>query len=201
MLKHTKFAAGISNFIGKLFAWLPIHPNSITILSVIMALLGYITWLPGLEYKFESIMLFAFAFFFDAIDGAIARAKKLESKEGAFLDGIADRVVEFFLILALFKIYAFNIEITIMLFFIMFFGTGMTSFVKAYAEHSGVISHARAITMPGWLERPERSLLLLAVYGTVIMGYTSVASGLVYITAGLTVLTFLQRMIMVILNR
>ena len=193
MLKHTAFAKAISNFLGRLFAWIPLHPNSITILSVIMAILGYVSWLPGLEHKIESIILFALAFFFDAIDGAVARAKKLESKQGAFLDGIADRVVEFFLILTLFKIYAFNMEMTLLLFFIMFFGTGMTSFVKAYSEHQGMLKHDEAMALPGMFERTERSLALLAIFFFANTDNFAIVRPLAVITAALSVITFIER--------
>jgi len=193
MLKHTKFAKSVSNLIGKIFGWLPLHPNAITILSIIMAVLGYVVWLPGLEHKLEGIILFVLAFFFDAIDGAVARAKKLESKEGAFLDGIADRVVEFFLILTLFKVYAFNIEIQTLLFVILFFGTGMTSFVKAYAEHQRLLNHDEAIALPGLFERTERSIMLLAIFLLANLDYYNMIRPLTYITAALSIITFAER--------
>ncbi len=193
MLKRTGFANAVSDSLGRLFAWLPLHPNTITILSVVLAVLGYVTWLPGLEQKVESMLLFAFAFFFDAIDGAVARAKKLDSKQGAFLDGVADRVVEFFLVLVLFKIYAFNIEMTALFFFILFFGTAMTSFVKAYAEHQGMLKHEEAVALPGIFERTERSIALLAVFFLSNVENYAIARPLLYVTAGLCVLTFLER--------
>ncbi len=193
MLKHTKFAKAVSNFIGKIFSWLPVNPNSITILSVIMAVLAYVVWLPRLEHKLEGIILFILAFFFDAIDGAVARAKKLESKQGAFLDGIADRIVEFFLILTLFKIYAFNIEMQVLLFAILFFGTGMTSFVKAYAEHQGLLKHNEAIALSGLFERTERSIALLFIFLLANLDYYNVVRPLIYITAALSIITFAER--------
>ncbi len=193
MLKSTGFAKSISKFLGNLFALLPLHPNSITILSVIMAILGYIVWLPHLETKLDSILLFAFAFFFDAIDGAVARAKKLESRQGAFLDGIADRAVEFFLILTLFKIYAFNIEMAVLFFSILFFGTAMTSFVKAYSEHQGVLKHSEAMAMPGIFERTERTIALLAIFIFANAGSFAIVRPLTYLTVGLSILTFAER--------
>src|SRR3989338_2034397 len=193
MLKHTKLASSVSNSLGKIFAWIPLHPNSITILSVILAILGYFAWLPQLEHKVQSIILFALAFFFDAIDGAVARVKKLESKQGAFLDGMADRVVEFFLILTLLKIYAFNFEMQMLLFVILFFGTGMTSFVKAYAEHQQLLSHKEAIAMPGLFERTERSIVLIALFLFVSFDMYGLARQLTYIIAGLSIITFAER--------
>ena len=193
MLKSTKIGSDVSSFIGKLFGKLPVHPNSITILSVILALLGYLTWFSILENKVESLLLFALAFFFDAVDGAIARSKKMESKQGAFLDGIADRIVEFLLLLTLFKIYALNLQIQFALLIILFFGTAMTSFVKAYAEHQQMLKHEEALTMPGIFERTERSIALLVIFILGSLGYFSLVYPLLLITAGLSSTTFIQR--------
>lgn len=193
MLKHTKFARMVSELFGRSFAWLPLHPNAITILSVLLAIAGYLTWTPMLETRAEAILLFAFAFFFDAIDGAVARAKKLESKQGAFLDGIADRVVEFFLILTLFKMFSLNFEVQLLLLAILFFGTGMASFVKAYGEHQGVLTHEEAISMPGIFERTERSIALLAIFLLANTDYMIFAKQLSYVTAALCIVTFAER--------
>ena len=107
---------------------------------------------------------------FDAIDGAVAREKNLVSKKGAFLDGISDRLVEFFLILALFK-FTTDSTTQLLLLAILFFGTVMTAFVKAYAEHSQIIKHNEALCMPGILERTERSILLLLALMFFVFGY------------------------------
>ena len=125
------------------------------------------------------------------MDGAIARAKNLTSKEGAFLDGVSDRLVEFFLILALLK-FAVG-EYQLLLVTILFFGTAMTSFVKAYAEHSQVLSHEEAVKMPGILERAERSILLLAALILFTFQMFDIFAIAIYATAILSVLTFLQR--------
>ncbi len=193
MLKNSPIGRSISNSIGKTFGNLPIDPNVITILSVLMAIFGYITWLPLRDAKIQSIIFFALAFFFDALDGAIARAQKKDTKQGAFLDGIADRVVEFFLVLTLFKIYAFNVEVQFLLLNILFFGTFMTSFVKAYAEHQGMLNHEEALKMPGIFERGERTIALLIILILASYEYFSVIQPLLYIVGALSIITFGER--------
>ena len=195
MLKNSEVGKGFSSALGRLLAWIPIDPNAITILSVVLAILGYAVFDSAPQTKVLSIIFFILAFFFDAVDGAIARAKNLTSREGAFLDGISDRLVEFFLILALLK-FAVG-EYSTLLVVILFFGTAMTAFVKAYAEHSQLMKHEEAAKMPGVLERTERSLLLLAALILFTFQRFDIFAIDLYATAILSVLTFLQRFVIV----
>ena len=193
MLKNLSVFRGISEQLGKIFSFIPLDPNSLTLTSVFLAILGYLAYAPTLEAKITSFFLFIIAFFLDAIDGAVARAKKMTSKEGAFLDGISDRVVEFFLLLTILQFFSFNEWIQTVIISILFFGTCMTSFVKAYAEHKGMLKHEEAERMPGILERTERSLLLLTAFGLLIFGYAQYGIYVLYATAALSLITFVQR--------
>lgn len=201
MLKNTKIAFLVSEKLGKLFAKLPVEPNSITLLSVVLAILGFVSYAPNPASGLETLLLFIFAFAFDAIDGAIARAKNKVTKDGAFLDGITDRIVEFFLILTLFNALAFNLEVSNLLIVILFFGVGMTSFVKAYAEHRGVLDHETATNLPGLLERTERAILLLLVFIAMMFSTLDHVRILLYITAAFSVITFLQRFYLVLYSK
>lgn len=173
---------------------IPLHPTTITFLGLVFAIAGAITVTvsPGVAFVF-----FLLAFATDAVDGAVARAKKLTSRKGAFLDGILDRVVEFFLIMALWTGFGWTVSEQIALISILFFGTAMTSFVKAYAEHSGMLEHEKAVAMPGILERPERSILLLAIFACLLLGL-GWNSWLLYAAAILSLATFLQRVFQVL---
>jgi len=190
MLKSSGISTSLSGLLGKLFGWIPIHPNMITALSVLFSAIGFI-----LFFKSQFAAGFAFfilAFLLDAVDGAIARAKNLVSKKGAFLDGISDRLVEFFVVLALFA-SATDIQIQLLLLAILFFGTCMTSFVKAYAEHSGIVDHETAKKMPGLLERAERSVLLLGALLLMVLSLASWVLPLLELIAVLSFVTFAQR--------
>lgn len=193
MLKNLPFARTVSIQLGKLFAFVPLDPNSLTLTSVFLAILGYLAYAPTLEAMVMSFVIFIIAFFLDAIDGAVARAKNKTSKEGAFLDGISDRIVEFFLLLTILQFFSFNDWMQTVVVSILFFGTGMTSFVKAYAEHKGLLTHEQAERMPGILERTERSLLLIAAFALLIFGYAQYGIYVLYAAAALSVITFLQR--------
>lgn len=193
MLKDSSFGKLTSDFIGKCFGWLPINPNTVTLASVFLALLAYLSFVPITEGYLISLILFGLAFFFDALDGAIARAKKMTSKEGAFLDGITDRLVEFFLLLAILKIFNNNSDVQVVIFSILFFGTCMTSFVKAYAEHKGMLRHENAEKLSGILERAGRSILLVGVFCLFALKQQTYGVYGLYIIAGLSILTFGQR--------
>jgi phosphatidylglycerophosphate synthase len=193
MLKSTKTAEKASGFLGKLLGWIPIDPNSITIMSMFIALLAYMAFDKSIIGKAMTLILFLFAFFFDAIDGAIARAKNKVTKEGAFIDGIADRVVEFFLVLTLLQFFPLDKTMQAVVVSILFFGTCMTAFVKAYAEHRGIMKHEDAAKLPGLLERAERSILLLLAFILLSFGQFQYGVYLLYLIAGLSAITFLQR--------
>lgn len=194
MLKSTKTAATASGVLGMLFSWVPLHPNAITLSSVFLALFAYLAFDDEIpEAKIISLLLFLFAFGFDAIDGAVARAKNLVTKEGAFIDGIADRVVEFLLLLAILRMFALDYFMQSVVLCILFFGTCMTAFVKAYSEHKGLLKHEQAEKMGGVLERTERSLLLLVAFVLLIFGYAQYGTYTLYVTAALSFITFLQR--------
>lgn len=196
MLRNSGIAQKLSRILGKICGNIPLHPTVITISSILFAfsayfLLDYNSWI--------SFGLFLFAFFADALDGAVARAKNLESRKGAFIDGIADRIVEFFIILSLFKLSMpfLLIPNVIWLFIILFFGTGMTSFVKAYSDHTKTLRHEKAIKMSGMLERAERSILLLFAFLLVLFG-SDFSIVIVMFTAVLSFFTFLERFMFVI---
>lgn len=170
----------------------PFHPTVLTVLGVLFAIVGLLIAVLTSELVL-GLILFLFAFAIDAIDGMVARARGLVSKQGAFLDGVFDRLVEFLLILTLWMIFPWNMTEQLALIFILFFGTAMTSFVKAYAEHSGMLGHRETVTMPGILERTERSVLLLLVFLLIIIGSTQWLTVLLYLIAALSLVTFLQR--------
>lgn len=112
---------------------------------------------------FFGLILFVVSALCDAIDGAVARARKEESNLGAFIDGVSDRFVEFlflfsFMFVPLPVIY-FDAKIWISL--VIFFGTMMPSFIRAYSDHKEVISKKEANAMGGLCERSERIVLLV----------------------------------------
>lgn len=196
MLKSSGLGEGVSKAVGRLFVWVPVHPDIITLSSVIFAVGGFAAF--GYDARF-SFVLFLIAVFLDVIDGAVARVKNLPTARGAFLDGISDRVVEFFLLLSFFSVTfpVLLLEAKWWLLGILFFGTCMTAFVKAYAEHAGVLDKERAKGMPGLLERSERVVLLMMAF-IAIVASLPYAIYVIAATAVLSLITFIQRVYFVL---
>jgi phosphatidylglycerophosphate synthase len=140
--------------------FLSLHPNIITYSSVLLALLAALFFYYDL-YVF-SIIFIALSFLFDAIDGYVARHMKKVSYFGAFIDGLADRIVEFLIIfVVMIKFPYFFPQLTILL----SFGTFLHSFTKAYASHRKVLSIDQAASLDSIFSRKIRvfGILLIAV--------------------------------------
>lgn len=180
--------------IGRVFTSVPVSPNTWTLLSIVPALAGLYAlatgWLVG------GLVLFAVAGFIDVIDGAVARARDQTSAYGAYLDGMVDRIVEAMLLvgLMLFGYPDWVLPGWLWLALVLFFGTTMTAFARAYADHRGIVTqpddHA---AMGGLLERAER---LLLVYASMLLWFISpiLATYTIALTATLGAITVGQRM-------
>lgn len=191
-LKQTKFGERFQSKLGSLFSFLPLTPNQITLLSLIPALIGFYLAYKGMPL--ESLALFALAGALDALDGAVARARKEVSATGAYIDGIVDRLVEFFLVASFFfyLLPGFILTSGTILILILFFGSAMTSFATAYAEHRHVADAKRIAGQPGILPRAERLLLLFAALA-LIPFHPPASSFILFAAALLATVTFFQR--------
>ncbi|MFH7865170.1 MAG: CDP-alcohol phosphatidyltransferase family protein, partial [Candidatus Aenigmatarchaeota archaeon] len=79
------------------------------------------------------------------------------------------------------------------------FGTFMTSFVKVYAHHHGLITYKNALKLPGILERAERSILLIIALGFYIFSNSYIQTKyILIIIAFLSLLTFIQRFYLIL---
>ena len=169
--------------IGNLFKWLPCHPNDITLLSLVAAIAGaYFVFLKDPL----GILFFLLAFAFDGLDGAVARAKKLTSAFGAYLDGILDRLVEFFALLPLF----FDASLMLPSLLVLFFGSTMTAFSKAYADHREVMDAKSAAGMRTLLPRAERVIGIFLALVLFVYGYAKEAGWLLWAVAALSIVSF-----------
>ena len=75
-----------------------VNPNSITIISFFLAILFALTYYfghKGIIYLVAALALIIGSSYLDALDGAVARKFKKESKKGDFLDHLLDRYSDF----------------------------------------------------------------------------------------------------------
>ncbi|MCX8195429.1 MAG: CDP-alcohol phosphatidyltransferase family protein [Candidatus Micrarchaeota archaeon] len=192
MLKNLKMAKKLQAKLGEILAAIPLSANHWTLLSIPAALLGL--YFAYLSLPLHSLAMFLLAVAIDMLDGAVARAKKQVSAFGAYLDGITDRIVEFLLLVS-FLFYSlpdFLLPAPILLILILFFGSCMTSFSVAYADHRKVADAKKLSKVPGILPRAERLILLL--FALALIPYSpDGASFVIFAAALLSFLTFCQR--------
>lgn len=177
-------------------ARLGLSPNAWTVLALAVACGGFFA-LAG-HRLLLGFLLFLLSGFLDMVDGAVARATGKTSTAGAFLDGVLDRYVEALLILGLLFYLgpeaSFFIPVSAWI-AILIFGATMTSFVRAYADHRGLVEDQKILAkeMGGLLERAERLILVYAgMIGALLFG-DGVLLGAVVLAAILSNLTAVQR--------
>lgn len=164
MVVKAKFdTEGLSVTLGIVFAKVGISPNMWTLLALVPALLGFLALASG--NLLAGLVLFIVSGLIDAIDGAVARVTKSVSSLGAFLDGVIDRYVEMALYLGL-TFYLWNTHFIVasqVWIILLVFGALMPTFVRAYADHRGVVTDPeKQRRMGGLIERFERLMLLYA---------------------------------------
>lgn len=70
-----------------------VAPNHLTILRILLAFLLIILLSTGLKNPMWLILIFSLAAILDLFDGSVARALDKKTELGAFLDGIADKIL------------------------------------------------------------------------------------------------------------
>ncbi len=191
-IKKLGFLLDLQAKTGKFLAFLPFTPTQITFASIAAAVCGF--YFAFQKDMAASVLLFIFAGLLDALDGAIARAKKMQSAMGAYIDGISDRLVEFLIILALFsaQIPDYAVPTWLALASILFFGSTMTSFATAYAIHRKCADEKKAAGEPGIMPRTERVILMCSALFFAISS-PQISYWILIATAVLGFITFMQR--------
>ncbi|MFH1221478.1 MAG: CDP-alcohol phosphatidyltransferase family protein [Candidatus Micrarchaeota archaeon] len=158
MLKSSEKAGKMQEAVGRLFSAVPLSPNQWTLLSLLLAFVAaYFIYQQQLLYAAAA---FAVCALLDAVDGAVARATGKATAFGAFFDGIADRVAEAAVLLALFFFNFQQPYAYLAIALLLFLGTCMTAFVRAYAHHRNAVNEDDLKKMGGFFERTERAVLI-----------------------------------------
>ena len=176
-----------------MFSKFQLSANHWTILSLLLIIVTFYFLARG-EFLISAVIL-AFTSFIDVIDGAVARVTKKVSIFGAYLDTIADRMIEFVTILALFLI-GYPDFILPMNFWLasLLFSCVMITYSKAAAFEKGLV---RKELKGGILEHPDRMLFFIAI---VLVSYYSLyyASFLIAVMTILTITTAMQRFLIAV---
>jgi len=174
--------------IARLFMKFRVHPNVITISSLLFAVLAFFIYRQG---KFWLGGIFCFlSGIFDAFDGEVARKRNIVSKFGAFLDSTVDRINEFLVYLGMFFYYFGRQNYVLTWVLIAVFGSLMVSYTRARAEGMGISPQV------GIFERFARLTILIlgSFFGPRIMIY------IIAVLAVGTLLTMIHRMIYVLIS-
>jgi CDP-diacylglycerol--glycerol-3-phosphate 3-phosphatidyltransferase len=147
-------------------------PTALTFLGLLLNFgAAWVVWQGEL---FWGGIAFLLASAFDMLDGALARRQGTVTKLGAFLDSTFDRISEAALFVAILhdmRLHEYALPWLPELTVVVLAGSLTTSYARARAEGLGTECKV------GWLERPERIVLLGAglLLGRVALGYVMFA--------------------------
>ncbi|MCY0868431.1 MAG: archaetidylinositol phosphate synthase [Desulfurococcus sp.] len=173
------------NLLVKPLVALNIHPNTLTVLSMLVLLTGALVFTA--THSIPLYMAFiAFSGIFDMLDGALARATGKTSRFGAFLDSVVDRVNDSIMIWSLTLLGLNQLCVTVLL-----VASLLTSYTRARGESLGV-----PVIGVGLVERPERIIGLVFILILYMVSEELAVVALVALTA-LSVATVIQRVVWV----
>lgn len=158
MIKGNKYVVRFTQLIGRIFSIFGLTPNQWTLISF-LTVVGALWFIINREFVVAAILIVV-SLFIDVIDGAVARYTGRATKSGGYFDTIVDRYVEGLIIFGLLWIDLpdFIVDLKIWL-FAYFFGSFMTTYVKATAKEKELVSKE---LIGGFLGRAERMILLVA---------------------------------------
>ncbi len=189
------FAERVGIKLGLIFSKIPLTPNQWTVLSIVPAIFGFVSlaYWRRMDY---AIALFAASALIDGIDGGVARVTGSVSTLGAYLDGMIDRIVEALLLFGLmfYGIPDYLVQGYFWIALLLFAGTGITSYARAYADHRKVITDEKKLgKMGGILERAERLILVFLGMAASFLNPLYLTQAIALASA-LAVITVFQRM-------
>lgn len=198
--RFPEVAERIGIKLGVVFSHIPLTPNQWTLLSLVPAVFGFVALAYWKEMGW-ALGLFAVSGIIDAIDGGVARVTGSVSNFGAYLDGMVDRIVECLLLTGLMLfglpdlvVAGYATPMWLWLSLLLFVGSGMVSFARAYADHRKVLTDPKKLRrMGGILERAER---LGLVFGAMLIWHVNplYANALILVALVLSIFTLFQRM-------
>jgi CDP-diacylglycerol---glycerol-3-phosphate 3-phosphatidyltransferase len=169
---------------ARLLARLGLTPNSLTLIGLLLNV-GVALVLASGQLVLGAV-LFLMANAFDTLDGTMARLTGRVTRFGAFFDSTLDRYAEAVVYLGLSAwLFSEGDGPSLLAAYLAIIGSLMVSYTRARAEGLGLSGEV------GWLQRPER-IVLLSI-GLLLHPY--LLSPVLWILAVLTNVTSAQRML------
>ena len=161
-----------------------LNPNTLTVLAALFGFLSFIS--IALGFRFLSAAMLFISCCFDLMDGALARNTGCVTPFGGFLDSVLDRYTD---LLIMFGVCIYFLKHGENLYAIFTFAASIGIAVIPYAKARAEAASLNCNT--GFLERPERLILLFIGLSFNILPYV------VIILAVLTHATVIQRIVFV----
>jgi phosphatidylinositol phosphate synthase len=167
---------------------LRVTPNMVTVIGLLLTLVA--ATLIASEALLVGAAILTVGSLFDAVDGALARARGGGTAFGGFLDSTLDRAGEAILYMGVAGYYlrtAQDPTLPVLAAFVALSGSFLVSYSRARAE--GVGFHASVGVAP----RTERLVLIIVGIALAGLGFGAALLGAITIIAALTVATLVQR--------
>lgn len=176
--------------LGRSLARIGLTPNIVTIVGAAGVVISALYFYPRGQLYAGSVVITVFALF-DMLDGAVARAKDSASAFGAFLDSSLDRIADAAILAGLMWWFVGEGDDPLLAGLTLFclISGFMVSYIKARAEGLGVNCDV------GVAERTERLVIILVAVGLGALGVPYILAGGLWLLAGMSLLTILQRLI------
>ena len=133
-------------------------PNTVSVIGLLITFLA--AWVVAKGSLFLGAVILLVGSVFDMLDGDLARLQKRSSRQGAFLDSNFDRLSEGAIFAGLAWYFMEAVKpadhAAVLLVILALVGSLTTSYARARAEGLGTPCFG------GWLQRPERMVLLIA---------------------------------------
>ena len=175
--------------VGRALGRTPLTPNAITLIGVLIQ--GVVAWLIVDGQLVLAGFIAILAALLDVFDGALAKAKGLVTKFGAFLDSTTDRLSDALFFAPIAWLYGVDPDIpardepwVAAVALVALIASFLVSYVKARAEAVGMDAKV------GIAERAERVILVV-----VALVFNDLLPAIMVILAALSVITVVQRMV------
>ena len=158
----------------KFLSRIGVSPTAVTITGLVITGVSAFAVVKG-EYLTGAVFLLLGSVL-DAVDGGIARLRRTESRSGAVLDSVADRVGEI-LVLGAVLVSEIGSRYDLMLYLIPLAigGSFLVSYVRARAEGEGISCSVGILTRTERLVLTIAGLVLASLAGMVWMVYATAA--------------------------
>jgi len=150
-----------------------LHPNVVTLLSLLTGLLSAIAITANLA--FIAVLLLLLSGYLDMLDGSIARMRKNSTAFGTILDILSDRLVESFIVIALFIRDPQLPLVCLLMMMSMLLCVSSFLLVGIFSQPTGQKSFYYS---PGLMERAEAFCFFIAM---IFLPNLSIALGILFV--------------------